>query len=130
VTRWFSVKQLVAVLAIGLVIGYGAFAVTGQESDRLLLPPECRLVVAAGFDPITGLPHGATVECAQLTGLGGQLPVAQVNPMAPDLASRRAIPVPLGLVVGVGLAFGVLAVRKVRRQPSDDHVVASSAKQP
>ena len=84
-----SARQVLAVLAIGLVIGYGAFLVTGQESDTLLLPPECRLSVAAGFDPITGLPHGSTVECAQLTGSGGQLPVAQVNPMTSDLASRR-----------------------------------------
>jgi hypothetical protein len=116
----------VAVVAIGLVVGYGTFALTAQESYSALMPPECRLVTAPGFDLFTGLPHGMTIECAQLTGLGGQLPVAQASPTPPDLAGRRAVPVPLGFAAGVVLAVGVLAVRRVR-QASNDRESARSA---
>jgi hypothetical protein len=128
-TRSFSAKHLLAVIAIGLIAGYGAFALTAQASYSVLMPPECRLVVAPGFDLLTGLPHGMTIECAQLTGLGGQLPVAQVIPMTPDLASRRAIPVPLGSAIGAVLALGVLLIRKVRGS-SEQQAEAGSALQP
>lgn len=108
-------KPLLAVLAIGLVVGYAAFLLTAQASYSALMPPECRLVIAPGFDLLTGLPHGMTSECAQLNGLGGQLSVAQATPMTPDLANRRAIPLPLGFAVGATLAVVVLAVRRARR---------------
>ena len=115
-----------AVVAIGLIVGYGAFALTAQVSYSDLMPPECRLVVAPGFDLLTGLPHGMTIECAQLTGLGGQLPVAQASPMTPDLAGRRAIPVSLGFAVGVVLALCVLAVRRVRRSSGQGEASGSA----
>lgn len=117
-----------AVIAIGLIAGYGAFALTAQVSYSDPMPPECRLVVAPGFDLLTGLPHGMTIECAQLTGLGGQLPVAQASPMTPDLASRRAIPVPLGSGAGVALAFAVLAVRKARRSSGQAETAGSAVR--
>lgn len=113
-TRWFSTKQLLGVGLVGLAVGYGAFLMTSQASQSSIMPPECRAAVEAGFDPFSGLPHGMTIECAQLTGLGGQVPVAQVFPMSDELASRRAIPVPLGFVVGVAVALGVLAIHRVR----------------
>jgi hypothetical protein len=115
-TRSFA-KPLLALLAIGLVVGCSAFLLTAQAAQPLMAP-ECRPVVEAGFDPISGLPHGATIECAQLTGLGGQVPVAQVIPMTDDLASRRAIPVPLGFAIGAVLALGSLAMYHARR-PSE-----------
>jgi hypothetical protein len=114
-TTSLPIRQLVAVVAIGLIAGYGAFALTAQVSYSDLMPPECRLVVAPGFDLLTGLPHGTTLECDQLTGSGGQVPVAQLVAMSDGLASRRAIPVPLGFAAGVALAVAVLAIRKARR---------------
>jgi hypothetical protein len=112
-TQWFSVRHLLAVGLVGLAVGWGAFLLTGQAAQPLMAPG-CRSVVEAGFDPITGLPHGATIECGQLTGLGGQVPVAQVIPMGEDLAMRRAFPILGGVAVGGALALGVLAIRKVR----------------
>jgi hypothetical protein len=111
--HWLSMRQLMLVGLVGLMVGFGAFLLTAQASQALM-PPECRLAVAAGFDPLSGLPHGATIECAQLTGAGGQVPVAQANPMSDALASRRAIPVPLGFAAGGALMLIGLAVRRVR----------------
>ena len=116
--RWFSIRQVIVACLVGLIVGYGVFLLTAQASQALM-PPECQPTVEAGFDPLTGLPHGATIECAQLTGLGGQVPLAQVIPMSADLATRRAIPVPLGFVVGAGLVLFMPIVRGARRRRSD-----------
>jgi hypothetical protein len=125
--RWFSVRQVFAAALVGLVAGYGAFLLTAQTPQELRIP-ECLQAVAAGFDPWTGSPHGATMECAQLTGAGGQIPVVQPpEPMPPELASRRAIPVPLGFAVGGALTLVGLAVARARRQPEDDEWADSAS---
>ena len=112
--RWFSVRQLALACLVGLIVGYGAFLLSAQASQDPV-NVGCVPALETGFDPLTGLPHGATLECAQLTGAGGQIPVAQDIPMPAGLASRHAIPVPLGFVVGAGLVLLVPTVRGARR---------------
>ena len=115
--RWFSMRQLVLAGIIGLVVGYSAFLLTAQATQSIM-PPECRTTVDAGFDPVSGLPHGQTIECGQLTGLGGRIPVAQVYLMSDTLAGRRAIPVPVGFVIGGALTLIGLTVRRARVGPA------------
>jgi len=125
--RWLSVKQVLAAALVGLVVGYGAFLLTAQTPQELRIP-ECIPAVDAGFDPWTGLPHGATMECAQPTGAGGQIPVVQPpEPMPPELASRRAIPVPLGFAVGGAVALVGLTIVRARRQREDDEWADASS---
>ncbi|MHB8397875.1 MAG: hypothetical protein ACYDCI_02950 [Candidatus Limnocylindrales bacterium] len=114
---WFSVQQLALACLVGLIVGFGAFLLTAQASQDLM-NVGCLPAVEAGFDPLTGLPHGARIECAQLTGAGGQIPVAQDIPMSADLATRRAIPVPLGFAVGAGLVLIVSTVSGVWQRRS------------
>ena len=119
VRRMFSTRQLLAAAFVGLVVGYGAFLLTAQAPQALHIP-ECIPAVDAGFDPLTGLPHGATIDCAQLTGAGGQTSVAQSQAMPAELASRRAIPVPVGFAVGGAGALVGLSIVRVRRRHEDD----------
>jgi hypothetical protein len=115
VPRWFSVKEVLLAVLVGLLVGYGAFLLTAQDSQDLVIS-SCTSTLQPGFDPLTGLPHSASFECPQLTGLGGQVPVRQDAPMSAGLASRRAVPVPLGFVLGFGAALLVLAARRIRRE--------------
>src|SRR5665811_1315521 len=94
--RWFSIREFVLAGLVGLIVGWGAFLLTAQTSELSLI--DCSPVESAGFYPLTGLPHGATIACDPLTG--GQTGVAQDLAMPEDLASRRAVPVPFGFVVG------------------------------
>jgi hypothetical protein len=113
VLRSFSARQLLLVALVGLVVGYGAFLVTAQASQDQAIS-SCTSTLQPGFDPLTGLPHGAAFECAQLTGLGGQVPVEQTEPIPADLVSRRAIPVPLGFVLGAAVILIGLTIRRAR----------------
>ena len=116
--RWFSVRQLALACLVGLIVGYSAFLLTAMGPDEKVISM-CNPVLNAGFDPLTGLPHGWTLNCPQLHPDGTQTSVTQDVPMSADLASRRAIPVPLGFVVGAGLVLLVPTVRGAlkRRSP-------------
>ena len=113
----FSVQQLVLACVVGLIIGFGAFVLTSMDSqDRVI--SFCDPGLSAGFDPWTGLPHGATFNCPQIHPDGTQTSFVESVDMSADFAARRAIPVPLGFIAGVGLVllgFGVLN----RRTPPD-----------
>jgi hypothetical protein len=87
---------------VGLIVGCAAFLLTAQTPPLLTI--DCNPEANAGFDPLTGSPHGATIDCGGLKGPGGQTPVQDLA-MPADLASRRAVPVPLGFVVGAGLVL-------------------------
>lgn len=114
--RWFSAKEVVLAALVGLLVGYGAFLLTAQDSQDLVIS-SCTSVLQPGFDPLTGLPHGASFDCPQLTGLGGQVPVRQDDAAPAELATRRAVPVPLGFVLGAAAVLLVLtAARRVRRE--------------
>jgi hypothetical protein len=101
-------------LVVGLVVGYGVFVISGIGPDEKVISM-CNPVVTAGFDPLTGLPHGWTLDCPQLHPDGTQTAVRQSIPMSADFASRRAIPVPVGFVLGAGLVLLAPVVRRPSR---------------
>ena len=114
---WFSVQQLVLACLVGLIVGFGAFLPTAMDSQDQVLSM-CYPGLMAGFDPWTGMAHGTTLHCPQLNVDGTQSSVTQYIPMPPDLATRRAIPVPLGFAVGAGLVLIVSTVTGVWQRRS------------
>ncbi|MGH2465858.1 MAG: hypothetical protein ACRDGI_10390 [Candidatus Limnocylindrales bacterium] len=112
-----SLRALLVACVIGLVFGTGAFLLTSLDSG----PPTisyCLPTSQAGFDPLTGTPHGASFNCPQLTGLGGQVSVPQNDPIPAGLIGRRAIPVPLGFLVGTGISIVSAALISAWRRRS------------
>jgi hypothetical protein len=101
---------------VGLVAGIAAFELT----STVPLPAYggfCTPVANAGFDPWTGLPHGPTLACTARPVANPTMPVVTTEGVIePDLAARRAIPVPLGFVLGAGLVLVVSAAAGVRRR--------------
>ena len=115
---WFSIRQLVLACVVGLIVGVGGFLLTSS----VLLPANgssCDPIIAAGFDPWTGLPHGPTLSCRAGQATGENLAPTGPAGMQSDIALRQAIPVPLGFVVGAGLVLIVPTVRSAvkRRSP-------------
>ena len=106
---WFSIRQLVLACVVGLIVGVGGFLLSAMGPDEKVISM-CNPVLSAGFDPLTGLPHGWTLNCPQLHPDGTQTSITQDVPMSADLSSRRAIPVLLGFVVGAGLVLLVSTV--------------------
>ena len=102
--RWFSVQQLVLACLVGLMVGFGAYLLTAMDAQDQNIS-FCNPGLSAGFDPWTGLPHGATFNCPQLHPDGTQTSFTQYVAMPADLAARRAIPVPLGFAAGAGLVL-------------------------
>jgi hypothetical protein len=96
-----------AALAAGLL-----FLMTSWHELYTISGPVCqdRTLVAPGFDPWTGMPHGVRVTCPQLD------PTTHEGTLPPDLVGRQAIPVPVGGAVGAGIAVLVLAVTQRRRR--------------
>jgi hypothetical protein len=100
---------------VGLVVGIALFSLTSQV--RLLYTystPICQQganldVDKPGFDPLTGQPHGRTFHCA---GSGRAMTFSP----DPELASRWAIPVPVGFVLGASAAGLVLLIDERRRR--------------
>jgi hypothetical protein len=111
----FSVQQLVLACLVGLGVGFGAYLFTAMNSQDQVIS-FCDPGQSAGFDPWTGLPHGATFNCPQLHPDGTQTSFIQSVAMPADLASRRAIPVPLGFAVGAGLVLLGVRVSERRTQ--------------
>ena len=113
---WFTIRQLVLASVVGLIVGVGGFLLSAMSPDEKVISM-CNPVLTAGFDPLTGVPHGWTLNCPQLHPDGTQTSVTQDVPMSADLASRQAIPVPLGFVVGGGLVLVFATVRGAMRRP-------------
>jgi hypothetical protein len=111
----FSIRQLSLTLFVGIVIGLGAFLLSSQQPPFFYLG-FCHPGIAQGFDPWTGLPHGATLECVPSAATAATQP-STVNLAAPsDLATRRAVPVPVGFGVGVSLAFVLVSMGNRQRR--------------
>jgi hypothetical protein len=112
-----SAPWRVGVVVIGaLVVGAALFLLTSFHRQYTYLGPLCLTGVVrdAGFDPWTGRPYGATIECTDLLGIG-DIGVRQITVGPPeDIADRRAIPVPLGVSLGL-LVLGSLALLLERR---------------
>ena len=107
-----SARRVLLACAVGLVVGIGAFVLTsGGLGGRVL--GLCHPATQAGFNPWTGIPYGATWSGEQIP-LGNCGPARQ-DPPPPDIATRWAIPVPLGFAVGVGIVLLVLPRRNAGR---------------
>jgi hypothetical protein len=117
----FSFRRLVAALAVGLIVGVGAYALTGYWTQQVFLG-FCQPTIQAGFDPWTGLPHGSTIHCPPGSGtsIGAtddtKPQTTFVDPIPTEIAGRRAIPVPIGFILGGGAALLLPLVRR-RAQP-------------
>jgi hypothetical protein len=103
---------------VGLFAAFAAFELTSTV-PLAAYGGFCKPVANAGFDPWTGLPHGPTLACTAGPVPNPSLPVLTTEGVIePDLAARRAIPVPLGFVLGAGLVLVVSAVAGIRRPRS------------
>lgn len=104
--------------ASGIVLGTLLFLLSAHYPNRMYLGPICRRnTTEAGFDAWTGLPHTSTYVCEP--AFDGDPPAHLVaDPMPDDLVNRRAIPLPVGFVVGVGVAGLVMAARRRSQQPN------------
>ena len=101
----FSYRRLAAAVAVGAAVGLGAFELTGQGPPAVL-PTFCQATAQAGFDPWTGVPHGLTLHCppdsGQAAGTTDDIrpQTTFVESIPPEIAGRRAVPVPLGFILG------------------------------
>lgn len=106
---------------VGLTVGIALFSLTSSDPQTLysfstpLCDPAQTRIEDFGFDPLTGLPHGYTFECAGVAGVGGS---SISHPPPAALAARRAIPVPVGFVLGAAAAGAVLFVRIRGAEPT------------
>jgi hypothetical protein len=108
--RWVA-----AVLLVGIVAGWGAFAVTAQHQQYGHLGPLCRSaqIRGEGFDPWTGEPVGEIYVCDPTHP--GDPPSHHVTvPPPAELVGRRAIPVQIGFAVGSVTTAVLLWVRRRR----------------
>ena len=114
--RRISGRRFVLACLVGLVVGVGAFLLTGMYPRHMYMG-FCSAIVQPGFDPLTGLPHGETLYCTPLNVAGPQpTPTTTLLPMPDDLADRWAIPIPLGFVIGAGLVLVVPTLWAARRR--------------
>lgn len=121
--RWFSARQLVLAAVVGLVIGVGTFWLTSMQ-PQFFYTRSCHPGVAQGFDPWRGSPHGATLLCEPSNLIGAPLAEPSIalstmstieEPTPDDLVGRRAIPVPLGFLVGAGCFLILTSTRRHQR---------------
>jgi hypothetical protein len=97
-----SRRRFALAIAVGLVVGCGAFFLTSMQPPFAYLG-FCNPGVAQGFDPWTGQPHGSTLVCDPNVLVPE--PATINHPIPPALVGRQAIPVPLGFVIGAGAAL-------------------------
>ena len=96
--------RLAFVYLFGAIVAFLAFTVTSRTPLHLGSP--CREhLVRPGFSPWTGEPHGLVY----IQHCDPENPRRLVTLGVGELAGRWAVPLPVGLVLGVGL--GVLLTR-------------------
>jgi len=109
------------VIAGGLIVGLVSFLLSSVHTPYSYLGgPGIRVISGAGFDAWTGLPHGATIEYEETSISPAVAPHTEDVPA--ELRTRRAIPVPVGIVVGSSGALAILlgyqrGGRGARRRP-------------
>ena len=114
------VRQLVLAAFVGSVLGLGAYLVSSTGASQMYMG-FCYPTVNSGFDPWTGLPHGATLTCVpEESDAGNGVVVTRPGgilsePIPPEIVDRRAIPLPFGFVVGAGLVLILPTVNRLRR---------------
>jgi hypothetical protein len=119
----FSTRRLFAAAVLGAFVGVLLFWLTSMEPSQRTLGL-CYPTIEAGFDPWTGLPHGATIYCSQVAVQATPSAVPSIflpgstrqDPIPPELANRRAIPVPAGFVVGALVVLVPSAIGRARRE--------------
>lgn len=87
---------------VGTLLGIGLFVATSfvDRGDERYTGP-CRAERPAGFDPWSGSPRGAVLDCIESTDpVSGDVPDA--------LAGRRAIPIPVGFALGAAGTAAIL----------------------
>lgn len=104
-------ERLVVVAFVGVVVGWTAFAMTSstipyQTSTGGL----CRSFDQrnGGFDPWTGSPFGVSFTCDNSL---------RQEPVPVGIVGRRAVPVPVGFVLGAISAATALLVLDRRHRP-------------
>jgi hypothetical protein len=102
--QFFSAQQIAGAILVGLILGLGGFFLTSGVSSPAN-GSSCSVVVSAGFDPRTGLPHGPTLSCTAGQATGEALGPSGQAGMQPDIALGR---VPIGFIAGAGLALLLL----------------------
>lgn len=124
---WVRRQQpLLLIAVIGMAVALGAFFASSARAldapadfdyqnasgrpGGIHLSPYAQQVHLSGFDPWTGQPHGWSYT-EHPHGIGD--PMTTYGPVPDDLVGRRAIPLPVGLAIGVltGLAL-VMAARR------------------
>jgi hypothetical protein len=115
-TRSFrpSLRRLLLAVLVGLTLGFGAYILTSMQPSVAYLG-FCHPGIAQGFDPWTGEPHGSTLNCEPSGVIPQTAPTTIQTPTPPDLASRQAIPVPLGFLLGAGLVLLTPVLRRSTR---------------
>jgi hypothetical protein len=114
-----AAKLFGVVAMAGLGVAIALFLLTSQVNIQYdYSTPLCRSgeqlrVHQPGFDPVTGMPHGRSYSCV---ARGSVREITSFSP-DPDLADRRAIPVPIGIIVGVAAASLLLLVNRRPGRP-------------
>jgi hypothetical protein len=115
VTLMLSSLRLGALLLVGgLLVGLAAFWGTSQVPVRTSLGPpvgQCpgETLREPGFDIWTGEPHGGAVVVSDCFDPSGPTRVVTSEPPV-DLVGRRAIPLPLGTLLGALLLYALMRV--------------------
>jgi hypothetical protein len=108
-----SLQQGTLLLVGGLLIGLAAFWGTSQMTVPTSLGPpvgQCQgeTLREPGFDIWTGEPHGGAVVVSECYPDGPTRVVTWGPP--DDLVGRRAIPLPLGTLLGALLLYALMRV--------------------
>lgn len=105
------------VVAAGVIVAVVAFRVTSGYADVDPNTSACGplpVTEPAGFDPLTGQPHGATY-----VAICGGPRLAVHADLPADLIGRRAIPVPVTFLVVCITGLLVISVSHSSRRPRD-----------
>jgi hypothetical protein len=108
-----AARALLAIGLIGVSFASVSFALTSSYPQPAYLGPLCRTadVRPSGFDPWTGQPVGDVYRCEPV--LPGDPPTHEVAlPIPDDLVWRVAMPLPIGFVLGAGLATPFVVGRR------------------
>jgi len=114
--------RLFLVLAGGVALSVAAFWLTSTTPRYEYIGGPCTDAVAVpGFDPWTGQPHGLISNdygdtCLSDPNFVWENPTRVVDRAPDEMLGRQAIPLPVGLAVGVVITIGAMAVMSRRRR--------------
>ena len=112
-----TLAVMARVVVAGVIVAMAAFGVTSVHADVPTEPTGCGLqqvTEPAGFDLLTGEPHGRTYVLNCPFG-----PVTEHEDLPADMVGRRAILLPVGFLVTCVAALLAIAVSRWTRRPGD-----------